>query len=108
MHVSNALSKMYISYRRTVQKDGPNKDKQFYTCAKPRENQCGFFQWIEDDGGTDATTTSAYPTYQHTGRAPGYLPPMKKPRNTSNTKSTSNPGTAAKRRCSVCRQEGEK
>lgn len=35
--------------RRTVQKDGPNKGRQFHTCAKPREQQCGFFQWVDEN-----------------------------------------------------------
>lgn len=34
---------------RTVQKDGPNKGRQFHTCAKPRDQQCGFFQWIDEN-----------------------------------------------------------
>lgn len=34
---------------RTVQKDGPNKGRQFHTCAKPREQQCGFFQWVDEN-----------------------------------------------------------
>ncbi|ELV14017.1 DNA topoisomerase 3-alpha [Tupaia chinensis] len=34
---------------RTVQKDGPNKGRQFHTCAKPREQQCGFFQWADEN-----------------------------------------------------------
>lgn len=88
-----------------VQKDGPNKGKQFYTCSKPRENQCGFFQWAEDSDSNNITTNS-YP--HHTGDGLGYLPPIKKPRNTnSNTKSASNTGTTGKRKCSVCRQEGQ-
>lgn len=33
---------------RTVQKDGPNKGRQFHTCSKPREQQCGFFQWADE------------------------------------------------------------
>lgn len=35
--------------KRTVQKDGPNKGRQFHTCAKPREQQCGFFQWVDEN-----------------------------------------------------------
>uniref|UniRef100_H2Z236 DNA topoisomerase n=1 Tax=Ciona savignyi TaxID=51511 RepID=H2Z236_CIOSA len=31
--------------QRTVQKDGPNKGRVFYTCDKPRAEQCGFFEW---------------------------------------------------------------
>lgn len=34
---------------RTVQKDGPNKGRQFHTCAKPRAQQCGFFQWVDEN-----------------------------------------------------------
>lgn len=34
---------------RTVQKDGPNKGRQFHTCPKPREQQCGFFQWADEN-----------------------------------------------------------
>ncbi|KAL4658388.1 DNA topoisomerase 3-alpha [Arapaima gigas] len=33
---------------RTVLKEGPNKGRGFLTCGKPREQQCGFFQWIDD------------------------------------------------------------
>ena len=34
--------------RRMVQKEGPNKGRQFFTCPKPRESQCGFFEWADD------------------------------------------------------------
>lgn len=30
---------------RTVQKDGPNKGKQFFVCGKPRDQQCQYFEW---------------------------------------------------------------
>lgn len=35
--------------RLTVQKDGPNKGRQFHTCTKPRERQCGFFEWVDEN-----------------------------------------------------------
>lgn len=35
---------------RTVQKDGPNKGRMFHTCGKPRDQQCGFFQWTDENG----------------------------------------------------------
>ena len=41
------------SARRTVQKDGNNKGREFYVCARPREEQCNYFQWadeMEDNG----------------------------------------------------------
>lgn len=34
---------------RTVQKDGANKGRTFHTCGKPREQQCGFFQWADEN-----------------------------------------------------------
>lgn len=34
---------------RTVQKDGLNKGRMFHTCGKPREQQCGFFQWADEN-----------------------------------------------------------
>lgn len=34
---------------RTVQKDGPNKGRMFHTCGKSREQQCGFFQWADEN-----------------------------------------------------------
>lgn len=34
---------------RTVQKDGPNKGRVFYTCGKSRGQQCGFFQWADEN-----------------------------------------------------------
>lgn len=37
-------------FRLTVQKEGPNKGRQFYGCSKPRDSQCGFFQWADEDG----------------------------------------------------------
>lgn len=33
---------------RSVQKDGPNKGRQFYVCGKPRGQQCQFFQWADE------------------------------------------------------------
>lgn len=34
---------------RTVMKDGPNKGRVFLTCSKPRDQQCGFFQWVDEN-----------------------------------------------------------
>lgn len=36
---------------RTVTKDGANKGKLFFSCAKPRDDgSCGFFEWVENAG----------------------------------------------------------
>ncbi|XP_078096496.1 DNA topoisomerase 3-alpha [Mustelus asterias] len=37
-----------LAVTRTVQKDGPNKGRAFHTCSKPRDQQCGFFQWADE------------------------------------------------------------
>ncbi|KAK3930276.1 DNA topoisomerase 3-alpha [Frankliniella fusca] len=37
--------------RCTVQKDGPNKGREFHTCPKPRDSQCQFFQWVDGPQG---------------------------------------------------------
>uniref|UniRef100_A0A8C9QXU3 DNA topoisomerase n=1 Tax=Scleropages formosus TaxID=113540 RepID=A0A8C9QXU3_SCLFO len=37
---------------RTVAKEGSNKGRIFLTCRKPREKQCGFFQWLDSPQGT--------------------------------------------------------
>lgn len=38
-----------IAVMRTVQKDGPNKGRMFHTCGKPRDQQCGLFQWADEN-----------------------------------------------------------
>ena len=37
------------SVTRTVLKEGPNKGRSFHACGKPREQQCGFFQWADEN-----------------------------------------------------------
>lgn len=38
----------------TVQKEGPNKGRQFYGCSKPRGEGCNFFQWADENSGTSS------------------------------------------------------
>lgn len=33
---------------RTVSKEGPNKGRQFYSCAKPMGQGCNFFKWADE------------------------------------------------------------
>lgn len=35
------------SVRRVVRKPGPNQNRPFFTCAKPKREQCGFFEWAD-------------------------------------------------------------
>lgn len=34
----------------TVKKAGPNLGKEFYACAKPQGEQCGYFSWADTTG----------------------------------------------------------
>ena len=69
--------------QKTVQKDGPNKGKLFHTCSKPRDEQCGYFEWCEG-----ASTSSR-------GRGRG-----------GRQQRGAGGGEKKTRTCSVCRQPG--
>uniref|UniRef100_A0A8D2BB90 DNA topoisomerase n=1 Tax=Sciurus vulgaris TaxID=55149 RepID=A0A8D2BB90_SCIVU len=86
---------------RTVQKDGPNKGRQFHTCAKPREQQCGFFQWVDEN--VAPGTFAALPSPGGRGKTQGSEARSKRPR-----ASSSDTGSTAKkpRKCSLCHQPG--
>ncbi|XP_078229244.1 DNA topoisomerase 3-alpha isoform X3 [Callithrix jacchus] len=87
--------------KRTVQKDGPNKGRQFHTCAKPREQQCGFFQWVDENMAPG--TSGALPWKRGGGGTLGLEARSKRPR-----ASSSDMGSTAKkpRKCSLCHQPG--
>ena len=68
---------------RTVFKEGPNKDRPFYCCAKPRGQGCDFFEW-----GDTPASSAASNTYR-TGRS-----------------APANSGAIKKRKCGLCQQEG--
>ena len=50
---------------RNVQKDGANKGRQFYVCARPREEQCPMFQWA--DQRAPPSSTRPGPAHQSGG-----------------------------------------
>ncbi|KAL9957422.1 hypothetical protein ACROYT_G039055 [Oculina patagonica] len=68
---------------RTVSKEGPNKGRPFFCCAKPRGQGCDFFEW------GDAPGPSAASSKFKTGRS-----------------APTNSGATKKRKCGVCHQEG--
>lgn len=49
--VSFLISSLSIIYHcsLTVQKDGPNKGRGFFVCAKPMQSKCDFFQWADSE-----------------------------------------------------------
>ncbi|XP_026635866.1 DNA topoisomerase 3-alpha [Microtus ochrogaster] len=86
---------------RTVQKDGPNKGRQFHTCAKPREQQCGFFQWVDENVAPGNFTAPPWPG----GRGKAQRPEATSKRLRAGS---SDAGSTAKkpRKCSLCHQPG--
>ena len=83
--------------QRTVQKDGPNKGRHFFTCFKPRDDQCGFFEWADDVPASNVRSAS------NRGRGRG------RGREQRVTRGDELDGGRRKRApptCSVCRQPG--
>ncbi|XP_060059192.1 DNA topoisomerase 3-alpha isoform X2 [Erinaceus europaeus] len=85
----------------TVQKDGPNKGRQFHTCAKPREQQCGFFQWVDEN--MPPVNFGVPPWPRGRGQTQGA-----EERNKRTRVSLSDTGNMSKkpRKCSLCHQPG--
>uniref|UniRef100_A0A672UK74 DNA topoisomerase n=1 Tax=Strigops habroptila TaxID=2489341 RepID=A0A672UK74_STRHB len=83
---------------RTVQKDGPNKGRQFHTCSKPRDQQCGFFQWADENTAPGKANGKPHSVI---GFSRGLGSKAKRPGSLSS-------GAAAKkpRTCSICHQPG--
>ncbi|KAM6904896.1 DNA topoisomerase 3-alpha [Xenentodon cancila] len=87
-----------ICVTRTVQKDGPNKGRTFHTCGKPRDQQCGFFQWADENVPPPGGFGSGF-----TGGGDG----GKKGRRTTGDGAASKPPTARKpRTCGICHMPG--
>jgi len=45
---------------RTVNKDGPNKGRQFHVCTKPMDQKCNFFQWADEPGTTNNSSNNSF------------------------------------------------
>ncbi|XP_043945526.1 DNA topoisomerase 3-alpha isoform X2 [Protopterus annectens] len=89
---------------RTVQKDGPNKGRQFHTCSKPREQQCGFFQWVDENippGGVGRDFSNAHFGMNGAGRGQGMST-----KRTGSRSSEKGPGPKKQRTCGICHQPG--
>ncbi|XP_042293597.1 DNA topoisomerase 3-alpha isoform X2 [Sceloporus undulatus] len=86
------------SVTRTVLREGPNKGRQFHTCAKPREQQCGFFQWADED------VAPAFPSsHSMNGGTRGSGTKTKRSDSDSSLKA---PTTKKPRTCGICHQAG--
>ena len=78
---SSVLISLFVFVSRTVSKEGPNKGRPFYCCAKPRGQACDFFEW----GDTPAGGSS----FKFKGGA-----------------SSKGNGVTRRRKCGLCHQEG--
>lgn len=98
--MSSALSIIqeiiFCTYRRTVQKDGPNKGRLFYSCQKPMTESCKFFQWADENLQNHNKTFRKDNNNTSRGREhKKYGNTQKKPR-----------ATGGKRKCGICGVEG--
>ncbi|NXI49685.1 TOP3A topoisomerase, partial [Chloroceryle aenea] len=86
---------------RTVQKDGPNKGRQFHTCSKPRDQQCGFFQWADENAVPGPSGDVSANDFGGGGYSRALGSKAKRPNGPSS-------GASAKkaRTCSICHQPG--
>ncbi|NXP60465.1 TOP3A topoisomerase, partial [Chloropsis cyanopogon] len=86
---------------RTVQKDGPNKGRQFHTCPKPREQQCGFFQWADENVAPGPSGDDSLNHFGSNGYSRGLGSKAKRPGTLSSASGAKKPRT-----CSICHQPG--
>ena len=94
------------SARRTVQKEGNNKGRDFYVCARPRDEQCNYFQWADEmeDSGHGGHNGGPGPSFMRgamPGQGTGGGVKRKAP-------SGANTGGAEKkqRKCGLCHEPG--
>ncbi|KAJ6655917.1 hypothetical protein lerEdw1_004502 [Lerista edwardsae] len=88
---------------RTVQKEGPNRGRQFHTCPRPREQQCGFFQWADENVAPGAAPTFPASTFMAGASARG---PAGRSKRAASDSEASAPTSKRPRTCSVCHQAG--
>ncbi|KAF6035492.1 TOP3A [Bugula neritina] len=88
--------------RLTVQKDGPNKGREFYACSKPRDQSCRFFQWAdqETNSGGGANRGGGTRGRGGAGREGGAS------KGGGARGGGASRGGGAKRKCGQCREEG--
>ncbi|XP_035721138.1 DNA topoisomerase 3-alpha-like isoform X1 [Vespa mandarinia] len=82
----------------TVQKEGPNKGRPFYTCPKGRDSTCNFFKWADVDINVNMNERTDSGNF---GNRNNHF----KHKGNSSTSSRSQ-GTRAKRKCGICGTEG--
>jgi hypothetical protein len=87
-------------FRLTVNKDGPNKGRQFYGCPKGMNSTCKFFKWADDDDVDHENMDWNTSTVRGRGRGRGNTT-----HNRHNAPKRPRP-TGGKRKCGNCGMEG--
>ncbi|XP_031833068.1 topoisomerase 3-alpha isoform X2 [Nomia melanderi] len=82
-----------LAKERTVQKEGPNKGRPFYSCPKPMNESCKFFQWADEN--VENHNESFGNRSNNRSRNKGSNNVQRKPR-----------ATGGKRKCGLCGVEG--
>ena len=111
------------SVSRQTNKPGANQGRWFYTCGKPRDEQCGFFSWTDETprGGGGGGSMAQVPvqnsssgmapifgSHSRSGAGSGVSPP-KRPKAVPRPKAAaaaSGPPASAHIMCMHCKQKG--
>lgn len=48
---------------RTVQREGPNQGRQFWTCPNSEKARCGFFEWVDEAGASPGASGNTSKTF---------------------------------------------
>lgn len=91
--------KRSVFCRLTVRKEGPNTGREFYSCPKAREESCKFFKWADEDPDSNPGDGAQATRGGYRGGGGGSA------RGGGVTRG-GGAGTAGKRKCGQCRQEG--
>ncbi|XP_053693949.1 DNA topoisomerase 3-alpha [Sabethes cyaneus] len=111
----------------TVKKEGPNKGRPFFGCSKAQNEQCGFFQWADENNPPQNSNSGPGTTWGSQSRPPasgnnsfggGSSTTWGKTNGTNSSDGRGSKGNAnnrtgktgeqgkATRKCGFCRQEG--
>ena len=94
---------------RTTTKPGPNAGRQFYVCAKPREQQCKFFVWADEVGAAKRNYESDVVCFKcgQKGHMMSACPQNQRGKRKEMTQhKTKPPTTRTARKCGLCHKEG--
>uniref|UniRef100_UPI00358E05CE DNA topoisomerase 3-alpha n=1 Tax=Myxine glutinosa TaxID=7769 RepID=UPI00358E05CE len=98
--ISNTLCSCNLpTVTRVVQKEGPNTGRSFHTCSKPRDQQCGFFSWADENCPAGPGSVSANPAARPVHFASGH-------RGGNSTRDAGGNAPRRRRTCGICRQPG--